>query len=144
MTLEVRPLTREDWRVLSDQAHLASFGEHRPPNFERIDFALLIVERETNIPQGYITCTALNSELLKWGFGGAFPLAKGTYKVMAGYRLALEFCRAKGWLHVVTLVKNDNFASLRMHLKERWKPIGVTNFLGDVLVELHKDLREDF
>jgi RimJ/RimL family protein N-acetyltransferase len=129
----IRQIPKEAWAVVSEDAHLIAFGEHKPAFFDRIDFALLAVTEQEEM-MGYITCREFDHETLYWQFGGAFPGTKETVKSWAAYKAFGAWCSDK-YKRVATLIENDNTAMMKMAMKLGFRVIGVRNFKGSILLE---------
>lgn len=132
----IKQFAPKDWFTISESAHAAAFGELRPASVDRIDFALLTVEDKTDTVVGYVTCTEINAFILNWKFGGAFPPIRGKASLLSAYRATIEWCAKGTWTHLTTLIKNDNFPSLRLAMSVGFKIIGIHYFEGEILVEL--------
>lgn len=135
MTFEVLKISKDQWAKLSADAHLAVFEEILPPEYDRIDFALLVVEKERNQPVSYLTARELDAESVYLKHGGAFEVVKGTVHTLVTYRALIAWTQAR-YRRVTTLVENTNTVYLKMALTVGFKPIGVRYFKNSLLVEL--------
>lgn len=141
MNLCVETIAADTWeKSLATAAHRAVFSEHLPPEYDRIDFALLAFDGETQTALGYVTCRELSAEDVYLKHGGAFEPAEKTLHVLGFYRECLAVLTRKGFKRVTTLVENDNITHIKMALTVGFKPIGIRNFKGSVLIELFKEL----
>lgn len=120
------------WKEYSAHAHRIAFGEVMPEGLERIDFALLLVDGKK--PLGYVTCRELDSETIRWQFGGAFPGTQGTAVTYRGYQAFVRHAM-RDYKRIGTLIENTNVVMLKMALKVGFRVIGVRMFQGSVLLE---------
>jgi hypothetical protein len=132
MKVEIDYATPEQWAQLSEKAHLIAFSEHKPREWDRIDFALLV--RRGNQPMGYVVCREHDHETVYWAFGGAYPGTKDSSLTFFGYKAFVDACMSK-YKRITTLIKNDNFVMLKMAMKVGFKIFGVRFFKGHVLLE---------
>lgn len=133
LSVRAKRLTAPQWRDLSEQAHLVSFQEHKPREWDRIDFALLFVDLADNA-QAWATCREYDAHTLYVQFGGALPPARGTHKSAECFLALLQFARAN-YKRVTFLVENDNWAMLRMAMKSDFRVVGIRNYKGSILLE---------
>lgn len=132
VNVDIELLTREQWRPLSENAHLICFSESKPVEMDRIDFALL-VKRGSQL-LGYCTCRETDSKTLYWQYGGAFPGAKGTSLSLPGY-IGLVWWTKQRYDRVSTFIENNNLVMLKMAMKVGFRIIGIKTFDGRILVE---------
>lgn len=125
-------LSKDEWKPLSENAHLICFGKHKPVDLERIDFVLMV--RHGKQAVGYVTCRELDGDTLYWQFGGAFPGSKGTVLSPKGIDAFLEWCR-RYYKRVSFLVENTNQPMLKMAMRSGFKIMGVRVFGQSVLLE---------
>lgn len=134
--VRVFKIPAEEWAAHSENAHLATFAENKPANWDRISYALLIVHNE--IAQGYVTVRELDPDTVYWQFGGRFIPVRGSAMSLKLYRRLLEE-QGKLSRYMTTFIENTNFPMLRLALAEGLKIIGIRNALGTVLLELVKE-----
>lgn len=132
MNFEVDRLTKEQWAPLSQKAHLICFGENKPAEMDRIDFALLVKKGPQLI--GYCTCRETDSDTLYWQFGGAFPGTKDSSMSLPAY-LRLVWWTKQHYKRVHTLIENNNIVMLKMAMKAGFRIIGIRNFNKHILLE---------
>lgn len=135
--IEVDQLTPMEWSHLSEKAHLVTFNEHKPKEWDRIDFAL-VVRRGDNL-LAYLTAREVSHETLYWQFGGAFPGTRETSVSYVCYRALIDFCRGK-YKRITTLVENNNTVMLKMALKAGFLIVGTKCWNNSVMVELCNEL----
>lgn len=126
----------KEWAEL---AHKISFDEKRPGDMNRIDFALLVINKEKNEPAGFCTVRELDNESIYWQYGGAFPGTIGTVYVAPIYDALIDWCKKK-YKRISTLVSNKNVPYLKLCMKYGFRIIGVRLFQGEVYVELLNEL----
>lgn len=129
----------DEWKKsYSEKAHLIAFGKDKPAHWDRIDYALLMVDRRTNTPGGYITCREFDHETVYWQFGGAMPGTKSTPRSLACFDAALDWARL-AYKRITFVVENTNFPMLKLAMKRGFQIVGVRNFHGAVLLEHMKE-----
>lgn len=139
MKLCVQKVGRGEWeRHLAGHAHRAVFGEILPPEYDRIDFALVVAAIGDVGPVGYITCRELDAATVYLKHGGAFPPIKDTVLSYSAFLLALRWCR-DNYKRITTLVENTNTVYLKMAMSAGLRVIGIRNFEGLVLLELYTE-----
>lgn len=134
---ETKLIGREDWKTFfAEEAHALVFAEKRSPELDRIDFALLLVDKEDS-PVAFVTCREQDEESLYMQYGGAMPLNKKTYGVSRGYEQMIEFVqRNPKYKRLATRIGNENIPMLRLAMGVGFRVVGVTTHKGDVLLEL--------
>ena len=137
--IEVLVIGADEWKEkYSEQAHLIAFGKNKPASWDRIDYALLMVEAKTKTPSGYITCREFDHETVYWQFGGAMPGTKSTPKSLACFDAALDWAK-ETYRRVTFVVENTNQPMLKLAMKREFQIIGVRNFRGSILLEHMKE-----
>lgn len=127
-------LTKEQWKELSEQAHLVVFSEIKRADSERLDFALLL-EANDSTPMAYATCVELDSESLFIQYGGAFPGTKNSPYTYKGFQAGLRWCKEAGYARLGFYVENKNLPMLKMAIKAGAVITGVRNFKGKIFLE---------
>jgi hypothetical protein len=135
VNIEIEKLSSSDWKALAADAHKVVFEEIRPAYMDRIDYALLAVNRNSNVPLCYVTVRELDNESVYWQFGGAFPSAKDSIVAFRAYQAGLRWTKDR-YERVTTLVENQNVRYLKMAMAMGFRIIGVRTFKGQVLCEL--------
>ena len=118
----------------AENAHKICFDEMRPSHFNRIDYALIIVNGK-NKPAGFCTVKELDHESVYWQYGGAFPDTQGTVWTFRCYEMLLDWTFNK-YKRITTYVHNENIVYLKMIMKFGFRIIGVRFFAGKIYVEL--------
>lgn len=122
----------EQWKELSEQAHLICFNEIRPASVDRIDFALMAVD-ENKIPLSYMTIREVDSETAYLQYGGSFK--PGSVHSFRSYELMLNRLKEEGYLRLQTYIENTNTTMLKFALKAGWLITGIRTFEGSILTE---------
>jgi hypothetical protein len=138
--IKIVKIMKKEWEQFSENSHLIVFKERRPVSLDRYDFAL-VAEGELSQMMGYITCREHDAESLYWQFGGAYPGTKNTSNAWEMYKLALEWTEMR-YERVFTLVANDNYPMLHMHMKSGFVINGFRVVNDMKLVELHREFSE--
>jgi hypothetical protein len=126
---------RQVWESSYAQAaHLAVFSEHLPPEYDRIDYALLLVDKDKDETLGYITLRELDKDSVYVKHGGGLPPLL-PFHSFAVFRHALG-CLLADYKRITMLVENTNTACLKMALSAGFKVIGIRHFKGALLLEL--------
>jgi RimJ/RimL family protein N-acetyltransferase len=131
--MEVKRISKEDWAMMSENAHLICFDEKRPSFMDRIDFALLNVRGDK--PLSYCTVRELDAESCYWQYGGAFPNTKGSTTSYHSYRLFADWCFANGYDRITTYIENINTAMIKIALKVGFLIVGVRTFKNKIYAE---------
>jgi hypothetical protein len=130
--MRVERIDAKDWATVSEFAHTYVFNSVKPASTDRIDYALLVTE--ASVPMGYVTVRELDHETVYWQFGGAFPKAERSLKVLRGYKLMLEWTRRR-YGRIRTYIANDNLTMLKLAMRVGFRINGVRLHEGKILVE---------
>lgn len=121
-----------DWKMISKEAHLVTFGEYRE-NLDRIDFALMC-SWEGRMG-GYITVKEMDAETAYVQHGGVFPtFAKSVY-VLGGYKKLLSTLK-RDYKIVWTRVENKNIPMLKLALSQGFVVNGTSLVKDKLYLEL--------
>lgn len=131
--MNVQVIQKDDWKELSEKAHLIVFNEAKDSSIDRIDFALA-TESPDGVLLNYVTCRELDKESLYWQYGGSFPSAKGTVLSYRAVKALLDYCKMH-YKRVSFYVENTNSAMLKMAMKCGFLITGVRNYKGSILLE---------
>lgn len=132
-TFEVKRIEANDWvDKFSELAHKLVFEKHKPAEWDRIDFALLVVQGEKLI--GYATCREHDSKTLYLQYGGAFPGTRETSMSLPAYIRLIEWCR-ENYEKVTTVIENDNIVYLKFAMRVGFRIVGLRIFKETVLLE---------
>lgn len=141
MSIRVEKLPAKIWRQYAENAHLIVFDERRKAEMDRIDYALLAVDTETDTPAGYITCREYDSHSVYWAYGGAFPSVRGTNQSFPVYKKFIQWAR-ENYQSVFTQIENTNRTYLKFALQVGFIIRGCRSWDGRVYVELALDFRD--
>ncbi len=138
--MHVARVTAEDWKQVSEDAHLSVFIERKPASLDRIDFAL-VVEAKDGAPMAYATCREIDRESLYLQYGGTFPNCRGRGK---GHDLFAQFVgyARKHYRRVSCLIENTNRPMLKLAFDAHFDIVGVRTFKGAVLLEHLLEMEE--
>ncbi len=137
--VEVVKVSPDQWAEhCSHSAHLAVFNEIMPPEYERIDFALIAVATQTNTPVAYMTLRELDKDTVYLKHGGAFDPVRGTTMVLESYQAMLRHLDER-YVRQSTLVLNSNIAYLKMALAVGFRVVGIRYFKNTVLLDLSRE-----
>lgn len=133
MKIGVLKYEKIKWDQFSEDAHKIAFGTIKPVSQDRLDFALIVINEDQNVPMGYVTCRELDSDTVYWQFGGAMPGTKNTKNSWEAYKALVDWCELK-YKRITTLIENDNLVMLKMAMKVGFRISGIRYYKG-VLVE---------
>lgn len=136
----VKRFSSQEWKNYAEDAHKIVFGEIRPHEMNRIDFALATIKDE--VPLTYGTYREVDSDTIYMQYGGAFPSSRGGVLAWEGYSRTIDELQSMGYKYATTLIENDNLPMLKFALKKGFRVIGVRNFEGKILCELLKKFKE--
>lgn len=140
--MKVEKLSKEQWDILSYDAHVAVFKEKRPVQSNRIDYALLCTDDYKKI-QGFVTIREIDHESVYWQYGGTLEQFRSTPVTFKGYCLFAERCFEEGASSISTLVENSNTPMLKLALKIGFLVIGTKAHEGKIYLDLNLR-REDY
>lgn len=128
-------IDKETWRTdYSEAAHQIAFNKNKPASWDRIDFAVLLVDPETDLPAAYITCREMDHETVYWQFGGVLPGTIKTPKSMICFETFIEWAK-NVYKRITFLVENDNYPMLNIAMKKHFRIVGIRNFKQTILLE---------
>lgn len=131
--IEVKKLEADVWvAAFSEYAHQGVFGELKPRNLDRIDYALLAIKDES--PLGYMTCREMDANTVYWQYGGMFEPFRKSILCMRVYEGFRDF-HMKSYKRCLTYIENINISMLKMAWKIGFRIIGVRNYQGSILLE---------
>lgn len=141
MILTIDQISANDWKGLSEMAHLITFNEMKHPDFDRITFAL-IAKNEKEILLSYVTCRETDKDTLYWQFGGSFPGTIKTSVSFLSYQAAVNWCRPR-YKRIVMFIENTNIVMLKMAMKIGFLIKGMKVFGNHVLLEHVLEFKND-
>ncbi len=134
--IEVKAIAPEHFHSMSEFAYEMIFGQKRPKELERYNFAILTSLGED--PVSYVTCIEMDANTLYWQYGGTLPKFKNTIYSYKAYAAGLDWS-LKHYARVSTKIENTNTAMLKMALKYGFLIVGVTQFKNQTLLDLLKE-----
>lgn len=130
----VKQITPIEWKDMAENAHVSVFNENWDKELERIDFALVMVLKSTNMLISYATAQIIDPTHVYLQYGGAFPSYKGSPIVYLSFREMIDSLK-KIFKTITTLVENTNYAMLKFYMKENFVITGIRYFQSAVLLE---------
>lgn len=124
--------SKDEWALVSEDAHLVIFNELRKNDMNRIDFALVVWD---DIPLGYMTCREFDSETIYISYGGSFGKS---FKVLEGYKAFLSYLK-ETYKRATTLIENNNIPMLKMAMSQGFLITGIKNFKNQIYLELSQE-----
>lgn len=134
MNIDIKELTKAQWKEISYNAHKATFNAESDPEKERIDFALLAIDTRHNSIIGYVTCRESDADTVYWQYGGSLPSSRASVHILKAYQLMINYCGLK-YKRMTTLIENTNKAMLKMAAHVGLIITGVRTYNGKVLLE---------
>lgn len=136
--LKILEIPASEWiEKFSEDAHRIVFKEIKPKAFDRIDYALLVIDAVSDSPIAYVTVRETDHQTVYWQFGGAFWGQKSTRMVQC-YDLMLKYQGTKS-KRMWTRIENENYPMLKLALSRQLKICGVFHLTGTTLVEMVKE-----
>lgn len=136
MKIEVKKISKEEWKVLAVNAHLAVFNEEWTADKERIDFALLTVDEDGKVIQ-YATIREMDSESSYLQYGGSFPDYRGKVQSVHSFKSILDWLFLE-YKNVSFFTENTNWPMLKFAIREKFRVICVRTFKNHVMLEHYK------
>lgn len=132
--IEVKRIDPAEWKWMAKNAHVAVFDETWNAELERISFALLMVQAETNRLISYATVQVIDPQTVYLQYGGVFPKFRGTPLSFLSFKEMLIELK-KSFSKIITLVENSNYPMLRFYMKEFFVITGIRYFKEHILLE---------
>lgn len=139
--IEISKMSSDEWAMHAELAHKVVFGENRPAEMNRIDFALMAHNGPT--PLTYGTYREVDSQTIYMQYGGAFPGTEKTALAWHAYSRTIDELQSMGYKYATTLIENDNIPMLKFAMKKGFRVIGVRTFEGKILCELLKTFNQE-
>lgn len=130
--MNVQVYSSDEWKQVAEDMHMNVFGEFRPKEMNRIDFAL--VAWEDNRPVGYFTCYEYDSKSIYLGYGGILADSQRTSMAVKAYKMGLDHLKFK-YLRANTLIENTNTPMLKLAMSVGFKVTGIRYFNGSIMLE---------
>ena len=138
----IEQISPETWAKVSEGVHHEVFKTYKPKEWDRIDYALLILRDGDKDPIAYMTCREISNDAVYWQYGGSFDEIRGTTASWVCYKEFVAWARQR-YKCVQTYTANTNATYLKMALKAGFKIIGTRNFKGEVFVDLLLEFEEE-
>lgn len=122
-----------DWKELSKNAHLVTFGEFRE-GLDTIDFALLC--SWNGATGGYLTVKEMDKETAYVQHGGVFPDFSKSVYVLGGYAKLLAVLKAE-YKRVWTRVVNTNIPMIKLALSQGFIITGCSFVCNKLYLEMN-------
>lgn len=126
-------LSPSEWSKVSQNAHMAGFGELREPDVDRIDYALFV--HDGGKPCAYVTIDETEKTIAYMHFGAAFPGTRGTVWAVKCYMMAVNYLKERYEI-IHTHTKNYNLPVIKMALAAGFLIIGTKTYHGEVSLTL--------
>lgn len=138
MKFKISKISYDEWeKYLARDSYLISFGVHRNPSLDRIDFALLAADDENKL-SGFITCKEMDAETVYFQYGGSMPNYEKTLNVFSGYMSFVHWTKER-YKRITTRIENTNLPMLKLAMKAGFLVIGSFNFNGKIFLELIRE-----
>lgn len=122
-------ISHEEWmKDYAKDAHKSVFGDDFE-DFDKtlFDYALLVIDKESNTPIVYMTVRVLNKKSVFIEYGGSFPAFRGNHKVRAALAFILDNMRDKLGIETVGfLTAQKNIKMQKMGLATGFLVTGLT------------------
>lgn len=126
--------TKDDWRETAPLAHICVFDKVIGPDLERVDFALVVGDKQT--PHGYITVKEHDGQTAYLQRGGLFEQVRGKGLSEPQFLECLDWFWGRGFTKVFFNVKNDNIPMIKLGLNTGFKISGMRQFKQELLLEM--------
>lgn len=123
-------ISKESWMNISPYFHQMAFSNKDFSLIENIDFACSLVNDDTTL--GYCTFRVLDKTHVYMQYGGAVDL--GAYLNFKAYLTLVEALK-KEYMHITTLIKNDNVPMLKMAMKAGFRIVGIRFIKNEIYLE---------
>ncbi len=141
MKFEASFLKKEEWIRFSQDARLCVFDEIIDADQERLDFALIIADADTNKPIQYACFTEGDKYTLYLSYGGTFPPYRNTIYSFKAFLHMLEYLKKRGYTDLNFHTRNDNVSMLKFAMKTNFKIVGIKMIGTKIFLEHNKNLQ---
>jgi RimJ/RimL family protein N-acetyltransferase len=131
--MNIEKVSPAEWYEMAGAAHLVMFAEDRPPDVDRIQFAL--IQGDGRNPHSYLTARELESDSCYIQFGGVFPKFRGQQHGNDYMKRYMDWFWEHGYVRINCLVENTNLPMIKVLLSTGFLVIGCRFFEGIVLLE---------
>lgn len=130
--IEVKKLSLDQWELLRKDAHIAVFSEQ--PGTERVDYALLTVNKETDELVQYVTVREYDADSIHWYYGGSFDKFRGSVTAAKSMEALIGWAK-DNYKSVSYLTANTNFPMIKFGVKHKFQITGVRLVPSGLLLE---------
>lgn len=134
--IEVIEVSPKSWKEMAENAHKSVFDESWDKELERVDLALLMINKEVDDVISYVTIQIKAKGLVYLQYGGTFKKYRGSIMSFKSFSAMLEHLKSR-FTQIVTLVENTNYPMLKFYMKENFKITGIRYFKDSILLENH-------
>lgn len=137
--MKVERVEKEEWGKIAEDAHLTCFGEFRPNDFNRFNYALAVFDEDKIF--AYATIIEMDADTCHMQHGGAFPHGRKSIYSYGAYEKMISYLREK-YKFATTHILNTNTPMLRFAMKAGFVVVGVDCYGGsDTYLHLYNKLR---
>lgn len=147
MNIELQVVPRDEFSKIDSLVHKACFGEDRPSDFNRYDYALICRNIDKDILTAYATILEHDSETAYMQHGGA--LSDDRMATVKSYLMMIKWLKEK-YEVITTRILNTNTAMLKMAMQAGFLIHGVESYPKETrnhrcgtLLSLHIERCED-
>lgn len=141
MDIFVEQVSREEFLKISKDVHLGAFFEHREPDFERLNYALVCHDSHDKLT-AYATIIEHDADSAYMQHGGCFSDVE-KFKTVKSYLLMMNYLKGK-YKTITTRIFNENIAMLKLAFTAGLRVIGVEYSAGSdspsILLHLRLDV----
>lgn len=136
--MKIEQVGKPEWDKLAAQAHLISFGERRPAEFNRFHYALVACDDATIF--AYATIVEMDEESAYMQHGGAMPAARGGILVKRSYSGMIGWLKLR-YKRISTRVSNENLPMLKLAMSEGLRVIGCDLYPDGIFLHLNLEVK---
>lgn len=135
--IRVEQVGKPEWDKLAANAHLISFEEKRPPEFNRFHYALVCCD--DNQIYTYATIIEMDQDSAYMQHGGAMPSSKGTVLVKRCYSMVIAWLKLR-YKRISTRISNQNLPMLKLAMSEGLRVIGCDLYPDGIFLHLNLEV----
>lgn len=132
--MNLRKLSREEWGVVSQEAHALVFKENRSTHLNTFDYALMVSD-DSDTPVAYATIIEMDKYSAYMQHGGAFPAFAQSPKVARAYHLMIAYLKEHN-IKISTRVLNTNLPMIKLALSAGLLINGIDFLCGEIFLNL--------
>jgi len=130
--IEVKKISSDVWESMKSDAHIGVFGELS--GTEKVDFALLTVNKETDEIIQYVTVREYDATSIHWYYGGSFEKFKGSVMAYKSMEALLAWAK-EHYKKLSFLTANTNFPMIKFGTKHKFQITGMRLVKDGLLLE---------